>query len=133
MPLPKIRDGQKISLMLPAKVITLLKEQAADEGKIPALIILEALDQYWDGNSPAANPTDDPTPRQRKAYTKLLRHLEDLIIGGKVTVAEIAGAAGVDPVEVQGAWRTSGFVPVVSVAPVLSFLASKNLPISRKA
>jgi len=132
MPLPKIRNGQKLSLMLPAEVVERLKSQAAEEGKIPALVILEALDYYWGGNSEAANPTTDPTPRERKTLVKLLRHLEDLIIGGTLTVAEIAKAAGVSAEDVQGAWRTTGFVPVASAAPVIKFLASKKLPINRR-
>jgi len=132
MPLPKIRDGQKFSIMLPADVIERVRSEATDDGKIPAMIILEALDEHWGGNSEAANPSTDPTPRQRKTLVNLLRHLEDLIIGGKVTVSEIAKAAGVSAGDVQGAWRTVGFVPVASAAPVLKFLASKKLPIGRK-
>jgi hypothetical protein len=132
MPLPKIRDGQKLSLMLPADVIERVRSEAADEGMIPAMIILAALDEYWGGNSEAANPTTDPTPRQRKALSNLLHHLEDLIINGTLTVAEIAEAAGVPKGDFQGAWRTAGFVPVASGKPVVKFLQARNLPLSRR-
>jgi hypothetical protein len=44
----------------------------------PALVILEAFDEHWDDSLQAATPTNDPTPRQRKAFTKLMRHLAAL-------------------------------------------------------
>jgi hypothetical protein len=131
MPLPKIRDGQKLSLMLPADVVERLKFEAVGEGTIPALIVLEALDQFWGGESEAANPTTDLTPKQRRSHMGLLRHLEDLVIKGMITVEEITTAAGVGAEDFHGSWRTAGYVPVACSGLVVRLLASKRLPLHR--
>ena len=132
MPLPKIRNGQKLSVMFPAEAIHRLKIEAMERNVLPSMILLEALDAYWDGDSEASNPTTSPTTAQRKASARLLRHLETLIIEGKLAVAEIASAAGVSEEEFQDSWRKAGYVPMVFTAPVINFLASKKLPIGSK-
>ncbi len=131
MPLPKIRDGQKLSLMLPADVVRRLKIEAMEGSTIPALIVLEALDLYWEGNSEASDPT--PTaknPKQRRTLTRLLQHLEALVIDGKLTVGEIARASGVGANQVSGSWRSAGYVPAGCAAPVICLLQSKRLPLN---
>lgn len=131
MPLPQIRDGQKLSLMLPADVVRRLKIEAMEAGTIPALIVLEALDRYWEGNSGASDPTTAAKdPKQRRTLTRLLQHLEALVADRKLTVAEIAKAAGVDSSEIAGSWRSAGYVPVVCAGPVVILLQSKRLPLN---
>lgn len=133
MPLPQIRDGQKISLMLPADVVRRLKIEAMEAGTIPALIVLEALDQYWDGSNGASDPTTAAKdPKQRRTLTHLLQHLEALVTDGKLTVAEIAKTTGVKPEEITGAWRTAGYVPAASGGAVAILLQSKRLPLNLK-
>jgi len=131
MPLPQIRDGQKISLMLPADVVRRLKIEAMEAGTIPALIVLEALDQYWEGNNGASDPTTTAKdPKQRRTLTRLLQHLEELVTDRKLTVAEIAKAAGVKADEISGSWRTAGYVPIVCGGSVVRLLQSKGLPLN---
>jgi hypothetical protein len=131
MPLPQIRDGQKISLMLPADVVRRLKIEAMEDHTIPALILLEALDGYWGGNTGASDPTVVPKdPAKRQVYTRLLHHLEALVSEKKITFNEIAKAAGTSVEEIGVSWRTAGYVPVSCVKGVIELLAAKNLPLS---
>jgi len=46
MPLPKVPNGQKISLMLPAEVVRRIKLEALDTGSLPAVIVQKALEAY---------------------------------------------------------------------------------------
>jgi hypothetical protein len=128
MPLPQIRDGHKLSLVLPADVIRRLKVEAMEGGTIPALIVLEALDQYWDGNNGASDPTTAAKdPRQRSTLTHLLEHLEALVADGKLTLGEIAKAAGVATEQITTSWRNSGYVPASCGRAVALLLQSKQL------
>ncbi len=133
MPLPQIRDGQKLSLVLPADVVRRLKIEAMEEGTIPALIVLEALDNYWGGNSEASDPTViAKDPKRRTSYARLLDYLDALVVLGKLKPIEIARAVGANDPDVLASWRITGYVPVRCVGAVTLLLRSKDLPISQK-
>jgi hypothetical protein len=108
--------------------------EAMEEHTLPALIVLDALDKYWGGNTGASDPTVVPKePGRRRTLGRLLHHLDALVVEGKLSLSEIANAAGVSPNEIRGSWRGSGYVPVSCAPSVLKLLTAKNLPISRKA
>jgi hypothetical protein len=119
--------------MLPGDVVRRLKIEAMEAGTIPALIVLDALDRCWQGSNGASDPTTIAKyPEKREYLTRLLQHLEALVSDGKLTVAEIASAAGVKADEITMSWRTAGYVPAVSGGAVGILLQSKRLPLNKK-
>ena len=44
MPLPKVPNGQKISLILPAELVRRIKLEALDSGCLPTAVVQKALE-----------------------------------------------------------------------------------------
>ena len=137
MPLPRIREGRKLSLMLPADVVARIKTEALKRGTIPALVILEALDAYWGGISEASYPTIPhtnaksklPKQEERRALGRMYRHLERLMTEGSLTIAEVAAASGLREADIRDGWAPSGIVPKAYLEAVIRLLARKKLPV----
>lgn len=133
MPLPKTRDGQKLSLTLPSDVVRRVKLEAIDRHTTPAMIVLEALAEYWGGENEASYPaTITRDPRKRELFKQQLDHLGDLIAQGKLTVGEIASAVGEDKTDLLEDWHAYGYVPEKYIGRVTRLLASKNLPMNQE-
>jgi len=129
MPLPQIRDGRTLSVKLPEDVIRRIKLEAMERDILPAQIVLEALDHYWEGNSEASHPLAVPPPEQKRMGERMLRHLEALIAEGKVTAREIEDAAKAEHGDLKRLWAKKGIVPPSCVGRVAKLLAGKKLPI----
>lgn len=59
MPLPKVPNGQKISLILPAELVRRIKLEALDSGCLPMAVVQKALEVRGD-NYPCASVTTTP-------------------------------------------------------------------------
>jgi hypothetical protein len=133
MPLPKTRDGQKLSLTLPTDVVRRVKLEAIDHHTTPAMIVLEALAEYWGGENEASYPaTITRDPRKRELLKRQMDHLGDLVALGKLTVGEIASAVGEDETDLLEDWHAYGYVPEKYTGRVARLLALKNLPLKKE-
>ena len=136
MPLPRIRDGRKLSLMIPADALARLKVEALKRRTIPALIILEALDNYWGGDSEAAYSTIPhtnqitklPTPTERRGLRRFYAYLDKLVVAGRLSWVEIARAAKVKVSDITSGWQASRIVPKQHLLAIFSLLKAKGLP-----
>jgi hypothetical protein len=138
MPLPKVLNGQKISLMLPAEVVRRIKLEALDAGCLPTLIVQKALEGYWrieGGDSASVLPRNDalsndstvsppalPIPlRQMKQLTIM----EAMLAEGRFTEQEFTTAMGKTPSALRAAWIKNKSGAMTEVVKIEKFISSK--------
>lgn len=137
MPLPRIRDGKKLSLMLPAEAVDRIKAEAQQKGTVPAVLLLKVLEQYWGGENEASCPTiphtthnpKPPTTQERKRLVRMLTYLEGLIDQEALTANEIAKAVGVRTRGLRQSWTNLGYLPKAQLEPIAHLLRAKGLPV----
>jgi hypothetical protein len=138
MPLPKVLNGQKISLMLPAEVVRRIKFEALDSGCLPTAVVQKALEGYWrieggasasnqphsgaPSNDPTVNPLSLPIPlRQMKQLT-----IMDAMLGeGRFTEQEFTSALGKTPSVLRAAWIKNKSGAMTEVVKLEKFISSK--------
>ncbi len=138
MPLPKVPNGQKISLMLPAEVVRRIKLEALDTGSLPAVIVQKALEAYWrieggasavvepriDAQSidSAVSPPSLPIPlRQMKQLTIM----DAMLAEGRFTEQEFTAAMGKTPSALRAAWIKNKSGAMTEVVKIEKFISSK--------
>jgi len=70
VPLPKVPNGQKISLILPAELVRRIKLEALDSGCLPTAVVQKALEGYW-GIEGTGSPSVQPRPDTQALDTTL--------------------------------------------------------------
>jgi hypothetical protein len=135
MPLPKVPNGQKISLMLPAELVRRIKLEALDTGSLPAGIVQKALEAYWgtQGGDPPEPParqaegpptgsTGGPLPlRQMKQVTVM----DAMFAQGRFTEQEFLAALGKTPGALRAAWIQHKSGTMTEVLKLEKFISSK--------
>lgn len=139
MPLPRVTDGKKLSLLLPVEVVRRVKHEAIDRGVIPAEVVRLALAAWW-GESPATTQKQGTTrqrstPRQREVVSSvdmdrrrsLFTFVDTLVTAGRFTQVDIMGHIGTSPANYRSGWRAAGAIPEKHVEAVITFLRSQGV------
>ena len=138
MPLPKVLNGQKISLMLPAEVVRRIKLEALDTGCLPTVVVQKALEGYWridsenstsvqprvgaQSNDPSVSPLSLPIPlRQMKQLTIM----DAMLAEGRFTEQEFTSAVGKAPGALRAAWIKNKSGAMTEVVKLEKFISSK--------
>jgi hypothetical protein len=138
MPLPKVLNGQKISLMLPAEVVRRIKLEALDAGCLPTVVVQKALEGYWrieggnptttqpqadaQSNDPTASPLSLPIPlRQMKQLTIM----DAMLAEGRFTEQEFTSALGKTPSVLRAAWIKNKSGAMTEIVKLEKFISSK--------
>ena len=138
MPLPKVPNGQKISLILPAEVVRRIKLEALDTGSLPTAIVQKALEAFWraeDGDPPSVQPRIDAPPidptigppslpiplRQMKQLTIM----DTMLAEGRFTEEEFTAAIGKAPGALRAAWIKNKSGAMTEVVKIEKFISSK--------
>jgi len=138
MPLPKVLNGQKISLMLPAEVVRRIKLEALDTGCLPTVVVQKALEGYWrteagnsasvqsqagaQPNDPAVSPLSLPIPlRQMKQLTIM----DAMLAEGRFTEQEFTSAVGKTPSVLRAAWIKNKSGAMTEIVKLEKFISSK--------
>jgi hypothetical protein len=138
MPLPKVSNGQKISLMLPADVVRRIKLEALETGSLPNVIVQKALEGYWrieggdsaglppptgaPSNDAVANPFTLPIPlRQMKQLTIM----DAMLAEGQFTEQEFTAAMGKTPSALRAAWIKNKSGAMTEVVKLEKFISSR--------
>jgi hypothetical protein len=138
MPLPKVLNGQKISLMLPAEVVRRIKLEALDTGCLPTAVVQKALEGYWrigtgnsapiqpqageQSNDPTVSPLNLPIPlRQMKQLTIM----DAMLAEGRFTEQEFTSAVGKTPSVLRAAWIKNKSGAMTEVVKLEKFISSK--------
>lgn len=143
MPLPKVRDGQTLTLVLPADVVRRIKLEALDTGAQPTVIVQKALESYWRvGSADSASglpsaithsdevmvtPSIQPIPIRQM---KQLVIMDAMLAEGRFTEQEFITAIGKTPSALRAEWIKNKFGAPSEVVKVEKFISSKC--ISRK-
>lgn len=138
MPLPKVPDGQKLSLVLPADMVRRIKLEALDTGALPNGIVQQALAGYWrdegadsaTGQPPTGAPAVDTTLTPRGLpiplrQMKQLAVMDAMLAEGRFTEQEFTTALGKTPGVLRAEWIKNKTGPLVEVVKIEKFIASK--------
>lgn len=136
MPIPKIPNGLKLTLILPEDMVLRVKTEAVQKRTQPSVIVQRALSGYW-GDTPM--PIQAPasgipmsgeslgmrlTTRQQQAIRgrNLYTLLQDVIAKGLVDEANFLNALKVSPSAYLRYWKSGAKVPVNQLRRVHGFL-----------
>ncbi len=72
---PKVPNGVRLSVMLPAEDLKRLKIQCIERGMLESAIVLEALREYWQTPRLPKLPPFEELPASSQAAVKILREL----------------------------------------------------------
>lgn len=136
MPLPKVPNGLKLTLILPADMVLRVKTEAVQERVQPSTIVQRALAAYWGETIGTPTPITPPifipraptgirlTTRQKQAIRgkNLFDLLQHAILKRLFTEGQFLGAAGVSASAFLRYWKPGGKVPVNKLKQVHAFL-----------
>lgn len=138
MPLPKVPNGQKISLILPAELVRRIKLEALDSGCLPMAVVQKALEGYW-GIEGTGSPSVQPRPDTQALDTTLsptglpipLRQMKQLTLmdallsQGWFTEQEFTLALGKSPEGLRASWIKNKSGAMTEVVRLEKFISSK--------
>jgi hypothetical protein len=138
MPLPKVLNGQKISLMLSAEIVRRIKLEALDTGSLPAVIVQKALESYWrtkDGDPETGRPPTEGQPRESTPgllalpiplrQMKQLAVMDAMLAEGRFTEQEFVAAMGRTPSALRAAWIKNKTGAMTEVVKIEKFISSR--------
>ena len=138
MPLPKVSNGQKISLMLPADAVRRIKLEALETGSLPTVIVQKALECYWriEGGDSAQLPPRADVPANDSpigSFTlpiplrqmKQLTIMDAMLAEGRFTEEAFATAMGKTPSALRAAWIKNKSGAMTEVVKLEKFISSR--------
>ena len=140
MPIPKVPNGLKLSLILPADMVLRVKTEAVQERTQPSTIVQRALTAYWGETVMPTTaftpvlPGSDPslgirlTTRQKQAIRgrNLYNLLQDAIAMKLFAEAQFLKAMGVSSSAFTRFWKPGAKVPVNQLKRIHTFLSNYN-------
>jgi hypothetical protein len=136
MPLPKVPNGLKLTLMLPGDVVLRVKTEAVQERTQPSTVVQRALAAYW-GMTAIETPTWAPvalrsgaplglrlTTRQKQALRgrSLYALLQESLAMKLFAEDQLLKALGITRSAFIRYWQPDGKVPVNKLKQVHAFL-----------
>lgn len=134
MPIPKVPQGLKLTLMLPEDMVLRVKTEAVQQRTQPSRIVQKALIAHW-GETIVAAPLSAPclndaeygirlTTRQKQAIRgrNLFALLKDAITMNLFAEGEFLNALGISASTYVRYWKPGGKVPANKLRQVHAFL-----------